>query len=73
MSGFPAQLQATNCVVLHIAPNTRSLLARILDRAGPLPCRPASDVAIVDGEAPAGPSTAGRQFEARELADRGPV
>ena len=190
VSGFPAQLQATICVVLHIAPNTRSFLARILDRAGPLPCRPASDggallpgqilvappdrhlvidggcarltagprenghrpavdplfrsaadergpgvvgvvlsgtrgdgaaglaavcshggatvvqdpgdalypempetaldrvavdavvpcdrmaeaiVALVDGEAPAGPSTTGRQFETRELADRGPV
>jgi two-component system, chemotaxis family, protein-glutamate methylesterase/glutaminase len=36
-------LPAAVCVVLHIAPQSPSALAAILDRAGPLPCRPASD------------------------------
>jgi two-component system, chemotaxis family, protein-glutamate methylesterase/glutaminase len=41
--GLPADLKATICVVLHIAPDSPSALAPILDRAGPLPCRPAAD------------------------------
>jgi two-component system chemotaxis response regulator CheB len=44
-SGLPADFPATLCVVLHISPGSRSMLAAILDRAGPLPCRP-----VVDGE-----------------------
>lgn len=39
VSGLPADLPAVVCVVLHIAPTSRSMLAPILDRAGPLPCR----------------------------------
>jgi two-component system, chemotaxis family, protein-glutamate methylesterase/glutaminase len=38
-SGLPADLRAAVCVVLHIAPSSPSMLAHILDRAGPLPCR----------------------------------
>ena len=37
------ELAATICIVLHIAPSSPSVLARILSRAGALPCRPASD------------------------------
>lgn len=44
-SGLPADFPATLCVVLHISPGSPSMLAAILDRAGPLPCHQA-----VDGE-----------------------
>jgi two-component system, chemotaxis family, protein-glutamate methylesterase/glutaminase len=40
---LPADLRAAVCVVLHVAPSSPSALARILDRSGPLPCRPAAD------------------------------
>lgn len=40
---LPADLPAAVCVVLHIAPSSPSALAHILQRAGPLPCRPASE------------------------------
>lgn len=43
VTGFPPDLDAVVCIVLHIAPDSPSLLARILSRAGPLPCRPAAD------------------------------
>ena len=43
VKGLPADLQAAVCIVLHIAPGSPSMLGHILDRAGPLPCRPASD------------------------------
>jgi two-component system chemotaxis response regulator CheB len=43
VAGLPKDLPAPVCVVLHIAPSSPSALARILERAGPLPCRPASD------------------------------
>src|SRR5205085_2860742 len=43
LSGLPADLPAALCVVLHIAPSSPSALAHILERAGPLPCRPATD------------------------------
>jgi two-component system chemotaxis response regulator CheB len=45
VASLPADLPATVCVVLHLAPGSPSALAAILDRAGPLPCRQA-----VDGE-----------------------
>ena len=45
VSGFPPDLPACVCVVLHLAPSSPSALNRILARAGPLPCRVA-----VDGE-----------------------
>lgn len=38
---LPLDLPAAICIVLHIAPDSPSLLARILARAGPLPCRAA--------------------------------
>jgi two-component system chemotaxis response regulator CheB len=44
-AALPADFPATVCIVLHIAPGSPSALAAILNRAGPLPCRPA-----VDGE-----------------------
>ena len=40
---LPVDLPAAICIVLHIAPDSPSLLARILDRAGPLPCRSAHE------------------------------
>src|SRR5207302_1483688 len=43
VAGLPADLQAAVCIVLHIAPGSPSALARILQRAGELPCRAASD------------------------------
>jgi two-component system chemotaxis response regulator CheB len=43
VSGLPADLQAAVCIVLHVAPGSRSYLASILKRAGPLPCRSADD------------------------------
>jgi two-component system, chemotaxis family, protein-glutamate methylesterase/glutaminase len=43
VSGLPGDLPAAVCIVLHIAPGSPSALARILERAGQLPCRAASD------------------------------
>lgn len=43
VGGLPADLRAAICIVLHIAPGSPSMLAHILGRAGPLPCRPARD------------------------------
>jgi two-component system, chemotaxis family, protein-glutamate methylesterase/glutaminase len=43
VSELPVDLNASVCVVLHIAPGSPSALAPILDRAGPLPCRAAAD------------------------------
>jgi two-component system chemotaxis response regulator CheB len=43
--GLPADLRATICIVLHIAPSSPSALPSILQRAGVMPCR-----AAVDGE-----------------------
>lgn len=43
VAGLPRELPASVCVVLHLAPSSPSALAQILDRAGPLPCRTASD------------------------------
>jgi two-component system chemotaxis response regulator CheB len=43
VADLPADLPAAVCVVLHVAPGSPSALAAILDRAGPLPCRPARD------------------------------
>jgi two-component system chemotaxis response regulator CheB len=43
VSDLPAGLDASICIVLHIAPDSPSLLAGILARAGSLPCKPASD------------------------------
>jgi two-component system, chemotaxis family, protein-glutamate methylesterase/glutaminase len=40
---LPADLRAAVCVVLHIAPGSPSMLAKILGRAATLPCRPARD------------------------------
>jgi two-component system, chemotaxis family, protein-glutamate methylesterase/glutaminase len=40
---LPPDLRAAICVVLHIAPGSPSMLAKILGRAGRLPCRPARD------------------------------
>ncbi|MBV8430767.1 MAG: chemotaxis protein CheB [Solirubrobacterales bacterium] len=48
---LPLDLPAAVCIVLHIAPDSPSLLARILARAGPLPCRAAHEAeALVPGE-----------------------
>jgi two-component system chemotaxis response regulator CheB len=43
LGNLPADLPATLFVVVHTAPNTDSLLARILDRAGPIPAELARD------------------------------
>jgi two-component system chemotaxis response regulator CheB len=43
VADLPANLAATVCIVLHIAPESPSALAGILRRSGPLPCRPATD------------------------------
>jgi two-component system, chemotaxis family, protein-glutamate methylesterase/glutaminase len=43
VAGLPGGLPAAVCIVLHIAPGSPSALARILQRAGTLPCRAASD------------------------------
>ena len=43
VKGLPKDLRAAICIVLHIAPGSPSMLASILGRAGPLPCRPARD------------------------------
>jgi two-component system, chemotaxis family, protein-glutamate methylesterase/glutaminase len=43
VAGLPPDLPAAVCIVLHIAPESPSALARILQRAGRLPCRAASD------------------------------
>jgi chemotaxis response regulator CheB len=41
--GLPANLPAAVAVVLHLAPNSRSMLAQILSRSGALPAHQASD------------------------------
>jgi two-component system, chemotaxis family, protein-glutamate methylesterase/glutaminase len=43
VSGLPPDLGAAICIVLHISPDSRSMLADILTRAGKLPCRSARD------------------------------
>lgn len=43
VSGLPRDLPAAVCIVLHISPGSPSALAHILERAGVLPCRAASD------------------------------
>jgi two-component system chemotaxis response regulator CheB len=43
VGGLPGDLAAAICVVLHIAPESPSALAPILERAGPLACQPATD------------------------------
>ena len=40
---LPADLAATVCIVVHIAPTSPSALAGILQRSGPLDCRQAAD------------------------------
>lgn len=43
VKGLPTDLRAAICIVLHVAPGSPSMLAHILGRAGPLPCRAARD------------------------------
>jgi two-component system chemotaxis response regulator CheB len=43
VADLPADLPAAVCIVLHIAPDSPSMLAEILSRAGPLPAHPADD------------------------------
>jgi two-component system chemotaxis response regulator CheB len=43
VAGLPSDLPAAVCIVVHIAPTSPSALAKILQRAGPLPCHAASD------------------------------
>jgi two-component system chemotaxis response regulator CheB len=43
VAGLPADLAASVCIVLHIAPDSPSALPHILGRAGSLPCRSATD------------------------------
>jgi two-component system, chemotaxis family, protein-glutamate methylesterase/glutaminase len=43
VAGLPPDLAATVCIVLHVAPSSPSLLARILARSGRLACRQAED------------------------------
>ena len=41
VAGLPANLPAAVCVVVHLRPYSDSHLARVLERAGPLPVVPA--------------------------------
>lgn len=51
VANLPADLPATVCIVLHIAPDTPSMLAGILARSGPLPVRAAKEgEALRNGE-----------------------
>lgn len=51
VAGLPADLPATVCIVLHIAPDTPSMLGHILSRSGPLPARhPEDSDALRTGE-----------------------
>lgn len=43
VANLPADLPATVCIVLHIAPDSPSMLAHILARSGPLPARAAQE------------------------------
>jgi two-component system chemotaxis response regulator CheB len=47
VADLPADLPAAVCVVLHIAPQSPSALAPILQRAGRFPCRPATNGATL--------------------------
>jgi len=49
-AGFPADLEAAVCVVLHLSPGSESRLADVISRAGPLPAAQARDgEALVGG------------------------
>ncbi|WP_370962767.1 chemotaxis protein CheB [Amycolatopsis sp. cg9] len=48
VSGLPADFPAAVLVTMHIAAGTHSVLARILDRAGPLPARTAEHGAAIE-------------------------
>jgi two-component system, chemotaxis family, protein-glutamate methylesterase/glutaminase len=48
VGGLPVDLGAGVLVVLHMAPGATSSLARILDRAGPLPATAATDGALLE-------------------------
>jgi two-component system chemotaxis response regulator CheB len=48
VAGLPSDLPAAVCIVLHIAPESPSALAPILQRAGRLPCHVASDGARLE-------------------------
>jgi two-component system chemotaxis response regulator CheB len=48
VAGFPADLPAAVLVVLHISPTGRSMLPRILERAGPLPATAAKDGELIE-------------------------
>ena len=48
VAGLPPDLRAAICIVLHIAPRSPSALGGILQRAGPLPCRPARDGDVLE-------------------------
>jgi two-component system chemotaxis response regulator CheB len=43
VADLPGDLRAAICVVLHVAPDSPSALASILNRSGPLPCHAARD------------------------------
>jgi len=45
---LPRDLPAAVAVVLHLAPTSRSLLAQILSRSGPLPAHQASDKCVLE-------------------------
>ncbi|KUH70147.1 protein-glutamate methylesterase [Mycolicibacterium novocastrense] len=48
VGGMPSDLPCAVLIVLHMPPNAPSVLAKILDRCGPLPVETATDGAVIE-------------------------